>query len=184
MNAILSQSRLKKTLLKREKKSQDMKKETWQKLDKKALIAIQFCLTDKVLMSFLWRKQHHHCGNDFKPLFEEVVGESLILKQRLFLHCVHECIPMKSHVAEISSIINDLGKIEIKIEDENQTLLYSLLSSYKSFREAIIYEGKSTIKVNEVKEHLLNKDKIDTQLMGESHHDDFGQVHYSRESNN
>ena len=33
-------------------------------------------------------------------------------------------------------------------------------------------EDKSIIKVNEVKEHLFNKDKIDTQLMGESHHDD------------
>ena len=32
-----------------------------------------------------------------------------------------------------------------------------------------IYGGKSTIKVNEVKEHLLNKNKIDTQLTGESH---------------
>jgi len=30
------------------------------------------------------------------------------------------------------------------------------------------------MKVNEVKEHLLNKDKIDTQLMGDSHHDDSG----------
>ena len=49
-----------------------------------------------------------------------------------------------------------------------------LSSSYKSFREATIYEGKSTIKVNKVKEHLLNKDKIDTQLTGESHHNDSG----------
>ena len=56
-----------------------------------------------------------------------------------------------------------------------------LPSSYKSFREAIIYGGKSTIKVNEVKEYLFNKDKIDTQLTGESHHDDSGQLHYSRE---
>ena len=71
---------------------------------------------------------------------------------------------------------------EVKIEDENQALLLlcSLPSLYKSFREAIIYRGKSTIKINEVKEYLLNKDKIDTQLTGESHHDDFGQVHYSR----
>ena len=39
-----------------------------------------------------------------------------------------------------------------------------LPSSYKSFRKAIIYECKSTIKANEVKEHLLNKDRIDTHL--------------------
>ena len=33
-------------------------------------------------------------------------------------------------------------------------------------------------------EHLLNKDKIDTQLTGESHHDDSEQVNYSREKSN
>ena len=71
---------------------------------------------------------------------------------------------IKSHIAKFSFIINDLDKIEVKIEDEDQTLLLlcSLPSSYKSFRKAIIYEGKSIIKVNKVKEHLLNKDKIDT----------------------
>jgi len=47
--------------------------------------------------------------------------------------------------------------------------------------QAIIYRGKSTIKVNEDREHLLNKDKINTQLTGESHHDDSEQVHYLRE---
>ena len=62
--------------------------------------------------------------------------------------------------------------------------MYSLPSSYKNFRKTIIYGGKSTINVNEVKEHLLNKDRIDAQLTGESHHDNSGQVHYSREKSN
>ena len=86
---------------------------------------------------------------------------------------------IKPHIAEFFSIINDLDKIEVKIEDEDQVflLLCSLPSSYKSFRKAIIYEGKSIIKVNEVKEYLLNKDKIDAQLISESHQDNFGQVH-------
>jgi len=59
-------------------------------------------------------------------------------------------------------MINDLDKIEVKIEDEDRPLLIlcSLPSSYKSFREAIIYGGKSTIKFNKVKEHQLNKNKI------------------------
>ena len=60
---------------------------------------------------------------------------------------MHEGIPIMSHIAEFFSIINDLNKIEVMIEDEDQVLLLLcfLLSSYKSFREAIIYGGKSTI---------------------------------------
>ena len=99
---------------------------------------------------------------------------------------MHEGTSIKSHITQFFSIINDLDKIEVKIEDENQALLLlcSLPSPYKSFREVIIYGGKSIIKVNEVKKHLLNKDKIDTKLTGESHHDDFRQVHYSIEKCN
>ena len=79
---------------------------------------------------------------------------------------MYEGTPIKSHIVEFFSIINNLDKIEVKIENEDQVLLLlcSLPSSYKRFKEAIIYGGKSIIKVNEVKEYLLNKDKIDTQL--------------------
>jgi len=86
----------------------------------------------------------------------------------LFLLYMHESTPIKFHIAEFTSIINELDKIEVKIEDKNQALilLWSLPSSYKSFRKSIIYGDRSTIKVNEVKEHLLNKDKIDKQLTG------------------
>ena len=66
MNAILTQSGLKKALLGREKKHQDMKEETWQELDKKTLTAIQLCLADEVLDEFVQRKQRPHCGRDFR----------------------------------------------------------------------------------------------------------------------
>jgi len=87
---------------------------------------------------------------------------------------MHEDTPIKSHITGFSSIINELDKILVKIKDEDQIflLLCSLPSSYKRFREVIVYRGKSTIKVNEVKKHLLNKDKINKQLTGESNYDD------------
>jgi len=51
--------------------------------------------------------------------------------------------------------------------------------------KAIIYGGKLTIKVNKIKEHLLNKDKTDNKfLTGESHRYDSGQVHFSKEKGN
>ena len=85
----------------------------------------------------------------------------------------------------ISLLFNNLDKIEFKIEDEDQALLLlcSLPSSYKRFREAI-YGGKSIIKVNEVKKYLLNKDKIDKQLTGESHRDDSRQTHFTKKKSN
>jgi len=97
------------------------------------------------------------------PLSEEVIGESVDSEVTYLSSRMHKGTPIKSHVAEFFSIINNLDKIEVKIEDENQALLLlcSLPSLYESFRETIIYGGKSTIKVNEVKEYLLNKIKID-----------------------
>ena len=56
MNTILTRSGLKKALLGRKKKPQDKKEETWQELNKKALTAIQLCLTDEVLDEFSMEK--------------------------------------------------------------------------------------------------------------------------------
>jgi len=132
-----------------------MKKETWQELDEKALMAIQLYLADEVLDEFstekivssLWERLQDH-------YLKKSLANRLILKQRLILPRMYEGTPIKSHIAKFSSMINDLDKIEIKIEDENQALLLlcSLPSSYKSFREAIIYGSKSTIKVNAVQQ--------------------------------
>jgi len=68
MNVILTQSGSKKALLEKEEKSQDMKEETWQELNKKPLTAIQLYLTDKVLDEFstekttssLWERLQDH----------------------------------------------------------------------------------------------------------------------------
>ena len=88
--------------------------------------------TEKIVSS-LWELLHDH-------YLKKSLANRLNLKQRLFLLRMHESTPIKSHIVEFSSIINDLDKIEIKIEDEDQTLLLlcSLPSPYKSFRETII----------------------------------------------
>ena len=58
--------RVKKALLEREKKPQDLKKETWQELDEKALTAIQLCLTDEVLDEFSMEKHRSRYVSDFR----------------------------------------------------------------------------------------------------------------------
>jgi len=103
------------------------------------------------------------------------LAKQLILKQCLFLLRMHEGTLIKSHIAEFFSIINDLNKIKLKIEDEDQTLLLlCFLPSLVRVLGKLSFTETSTIKINEFKEHLLNKDKIDNQLTTKSHCDDSG----------
>ena len=76
MNAILTQSGLKKALLGREKKPQDMKEKTWQELNEKALMAIQVCLADEVLDKFYEENIILVVGTTSGLLSEEAVDES------------------------------------------------------------------------------------------------------------
>ena len=122
-----------------------MKEEIWQDLDEKALTAIQLFLLDEMLDEFSMEKTASSLWKWLQNRYlKKSLVNQLILKHRLFLLCMHESTTIKSHIAECSSIINDLDKIEVKIEDEDQALLLlcSLPSSYKSFGEAIIYGGK------------------------------------------
>ena len=113
-----------------------MKEETWQELDEKALMAIQLCLANKVLDEFSIEKTTSSSWERLQDHYlKKSLANRLILKQRLFFLRMHEGTPIKSHIAEFFSIINNLDKIEFKIEDEDQALLLlcSLPTSYKSF---------------------------------------------------
>ena len=69
-------------------------------------------------------------GATSEPLSEEIVGKSVDLKQCVFLLHIHEGTPIKSHIAEFFSIINDQYKIEVKIEDEDQIFYHVLYLLY------------------------------------------------------
>ncbi|KAG8498873.1 hypothetical protein CXB51_005276 [Gossypium anomalum] len=55
--------------------------------------------------------------------------------------------------------------VEVHIDDEDQAmlLLCSLPPSYKSFRETLIY-GRDKLSFEDVKGHLLSRDKLDNEL--------------------
>ncbi|MBA0671881.1 hypothetical protein Goklo_029043 [Gossypium klotzschianum] len=59
--------------------------------------------------------------------------------------------------------------IKVKFNDEDQAmlLLYFLPSSYKSFRETLIY-GRDKLSFEDVKGHLLSKDKLNKEFGSDS----------------
>ena len=160
MKSILTQSGLKKALLGRGKSFKTWRKKLGRSWMRKPWQLFSFACRWSVGWVFYGENNILVVGATSGPYLKKSLAN---WKQRLFLLRNAWRYTYQVSLAEFSSIINDLDKIEVKIEDEDQALLllHSLSSPYKSFVEAIIYRGKSTINVKEVKEHLLKKDKID-----------------------
>ncbi|MBA0656135.1 hypothetical protein Goklo_008526, partial [Gossypium klotzschianum] len=66
-------------------------------------------------------------------------------------------------------LLNDLKNDEVKVDEEDQTmlLLCFLPSSYKSFRETLIY-GRDKLSFEDMNDHLLSKDKLDSEFGSDS----------------
>ncbi|MBA0768654.1 hypothetical protein Gotri_017440 [Gossypium trilobum] len=79
---------------------------------------------------------------------------------------------LRDHISQFITLLNDLKNVEVKIDDKDQTilLLYSLPYSYKFFRETLIY-GKDKLSFEDLKGHLLSKDKLDNEFGSDSKED-------------
>ncbi|KAH1055752.1 hypothetical protein J1N35_033817 [Gossypium stocksii] len=93
------------------------------------------------------------------------LANHLVLKQRLFTFRMNGYERLRDHISQFITLLNDLKNVEVKINDEDQAmlLLCSLPSSYKSFRETLIY-GKDKLSFEDVKGHLLSKNKLDNKF--------------------
>ncbi|MFQ6666236.1 hypothetical protein Gotur_032670 [Gossypium turneri] len=72
---------------------------------------------------------------------------------------------LRGHISHFITLLNDLKNVEIQIDDEVQVmlLLCSLPHSYKSFKETLIY-GRNNLSFEDVKGHLLSKDKLENEF--------------------
>ncbi|MFQ6659180.1 hypothetical protein Gotur_028174, partial [Gossypium turneri] len=72
---------------------------------------------------------------------------------------------LRDHISQFITLLNDLKNVEVYIDDKDQAmpLLYSLPPSYKSFRETLIY-GRDKLSFEDVKGHLLSRNKLNNEL--------------------
>ncbi|MFQ6623516.1 hypothetical protein Gotur_004222 [Gossypium turneri] len=72
---------------------------------------------------------------------------------------------LRDHISQFITLLNDLKNVEVHIDDKDQAmlLLCSLPPSYKSFKGTLIY-GRDKLLFEDVKGHLLSRDKLDTEF--------------------
>ena len=76
---------------------------------------------------------------------------------------------MQPHLNELNSIIMDLENLDMKIGDEDKTVLLvvSLPISFKHFKEIMLYGNHTSLSFENVKSNLLSKEKFDVDSRSE-----------------
>lgn len=167
MKAVLVQSGLKKALDGKAKKPESMTDEQWEELDEKALSTNQLCLTKEVLREVIHEETTAELWSKLESLYmTKSLANKLRLKERLYTIRMAEGTSIQTHLDEFNSIIIDLENLDVKIEDEDKAvlLIVSLPPSYKHFKEIMLYGNTETLSFEDVKSHLLSKEKFDLEV--------------------
>jgi hypothetical protein len=93
----------------------------------------------------LWKK--------LEELYMTKSLNKLRLKERLYTIHMSEGTSMQSHLNEFNSIIVDLESLNVKIDDEDKTILLvvSLPPSFKHFKEIMLYGNHTSLSFENVK---------------------------------
>ncbi|MFQ6661892.1 hypothetical protein Gotur_029900, partial [Gossypium turneri] len=124
------------------------------------------CLTNAVLQEVLMEKTSSALWKRLETLYAtKSLANHLVLKESLFTFRMNEGELLRDHINQFITLLNDLKNVEVYIDDEDQVmlLLCSLPYSYNFFREILIY-GRDKLSFEDVKGHLLSRDKLDNEF--------------------
>jgi hypothetical protein len=140
----------------------DMTDDKWQYIDDRALSVIQPSLSFDILREVMHEKSVSTLWKELEELYmTNSLANKLRLNKRLYTIHMSEGTSMQSHLNEFNSIIVDLESLDVKIYDEDNAILLivSLPSSFKHFKEIILYGNHTSLSFENVKSNLLSKEK-------------------------
>ena len=140
-------------------KPESMEEVDWKELEAKAMAVIRLCLADDVI---------YHVMDDESPpgiwlklesrYMSKSLSNKLYLKQKLYGLKMMEGSDLSQHLNVFNQIINDLMRVDVKFEDEDNALmlLNSLSTSltYESLVTTLMW-GKKTLDLEEITSALL-----------------------------
>uniref|UniRef100_A0A0D3BX66 CCHC-type domain-containing protein n=1 Tax=Brassica oleracea var. oleracea TaxID=109376 RepID=A0A0D3BX66_BRAOL len=129
-------------------------------LEEKVFSTILLCLTDKIIIEVSDEKTAASLWQKLESLYmTKSLTNKLLLKQHLFVLCMQEGIELRDHFDKLNSILLELRNIDVKVEDEDATLilLVSLPNFFENFVQSFIV-GKDTVKLEEVRSALHSRE--------------------------
>ncbi|KAL8139859.1 LOW QUALITY PROTEIN: hypothetical protein V2J09_005880 [Rumex salicifolius] len=106
---------------------------------------IRLCLGDEVIYQVIDLKTSKHIGDKLEKMYmSKSFSCKLFLKQRLYGLKMSETSDLVQHVNTFNQIIGDLGRVSVKIDDEDQAMILpcSLTPVYETL---LLTCGKKTI---------------------------------------
>jgi hypothetical protein len=134
-------------------------------LEEKAHSIILLSLSDGVLREVANEETASGLWKKLESLYmKKSLINCLFLKQRLYTFRMQEDTPLCDHLDYFNRIILDMKNIDIKVNDEDQTLilLCSLPGAFDNFVNSMLY-GRDTISLADVKS-ALNFMELRTKL--------------------
>ena len=127
-------------------------------------MGIQLCLAVHVLREVLDKAHALEVLYMMKTLTNKIH-----LKERLYTFSMPLGTPIQNHLDDFNSILIDLESMGVKLEDEDKAILLvvSLPSSYKHFKEILLYSNNETLSFEDVKARLLSKENFHLEVRAE-----------------
>ncbi|WRX29264.1 hypothetical protein QQP08_021751 [Theobroma cacao] len=159
MKDLLVQQGLMHLLLgKEEGQPDDMKDVEWAELEQRCVSTIQLCIGDNVFNHVIDDDSAPRLWTKLKKIYlAKSLSNKLQLRRKLYRLKMEENGDLMKHMNEFDEIIDQLKKVDVKVEEKEKTLLFlaSLPYSYKVFVESLICE-MDTITLEQAQATLMS----------------------------
>ena len=140
-----------------EKKPAKLDDNKWEEMQAQACATIKLCLSDQIMYHVMDETSPKKIWDKLEEQFmSKTLTRKLYLKQKLYGLKMQEGSDLAEHINVFNQLIDDLRKVDVKIDDEDRAiiLLCLLLGSYEHLVTTLTY-GKEDVKVDEIVTALL-----------------------------
>ena len=114
----------------------------WEELQQRAMRTVRLCLIDEIIYQVMDIKSSREVWQKLESQYmSKSLTNKLYFKQRLYGLKMQEGLNLAQHINIFNQIITDLIRVDVKIEDEDKTiiLLCSLPPSYEHLVTVLTY---------------------------------------------